>query len=163
MIDIGVLDSCVAGRTVVIAIVIARENTEVTGIGGIVITIEIGAKNVGVISALEIVVAVGVVVVTVEIVIVSIGVVIVTIVEVAVVVIVVVVVVVTVGKSHCHALKTSCNVMALGRRTMPRLNIHERKKTPIMRARTGKIGITIEKILQESSEFIVIQMSMKSA
>ena len=162
MIDIGVLDSCVAGRTVVIAIVIARENTEVTGIGGIVITIEIGAKNVGVISALEIVVAVGVVVVTVEIVIVSIGVVIVTIVEVAVVVIVVVVVV-TVGKSHCHALKTSCNVMALGRRTMPRLNIHERKKTPIMRARTGKIGITIEKILQESSEFIVIQMSMKSA
>ena len=135
MIDVSVLNCSVARRTIVVAIVIAsvvaREDTKVPSVGVIAITIEIGAENVGVVSALKIVVAVGIVVVTIEIAIVSIEVVVVTIIEIAVVVIVVVaivviiVIVVAIGKSHCHALETGCNVMALGGRTVPSVNIRE--------------------------------------
>ena len=97
MIDVSVLNCSVARRTIVVASVIAsvvaREDTKVPSVGVITITIEIGAENVGVVSALKIGVAIGIVVVTIEIVIVAVEVVAVTIIEIAVVGIVVVAIV----------------------------------------------------------------------
>ena len=113
-----------------------------------------------------IVITIEIVVIAVEIVVVAIGIVVVAIVEIAIVIVsavVIVIAVIVAGECHCNALKASGDVMALGRGTMPGLNVHERNKTPIVRTRAREIGITIEKILQKSSEFVMVQMSMKSA
>ena len=60
----------------------------------------------------------------------------------------------------CNALKACGKVMALRGRAMPLLNVHERKETPKVSTRAGKVGITIEEILQERCKFVVMQMSM---
>ena len=111
------------------------------------------------VGALKGVIAVEIiVVVAIEVVIIAVVVVVLAIVVSIVVVSVVVVVVIVVATSdgHGNALKTCCEVMTLRRRAMPGLNVREREKTPKMSTSTWKVGITIEKILQEGSEFIVV-------
>ena len=111
------------------------------------------------VGALKGVIAVEIiVVVAIEVVIIAVVVVVLAIVVSIVVVSVVVVVVIVVATSdgHGNALKTCCEVMTLRRRAMPGLNVREREKTPKMSTSTWKVSITIEEILQERSEFIVV-------
>ena len=110
------------------------------------------------VGALKGVIAVEIiVVVAIEVVIIAVVVVVLAIVvSIVVVSVVVVVIVVATSDGHGNALKTCCEVMTLRRRAMPGLNVHEREKTPKMSTSTWKVGITIEEILQEGSEFIVV-------
>ena len=94
---------------------------------GVIVTIEV---VVVVVSVEVVIVTIGVIVIASKIVVVAVVVVIGAVV--VIIVIVVVVVVVAAREGRGNALKAGCKVMALGRRAMPRLDVHERKKTPKM-------------------------------